>query len=255
MQVLKSIVLSAVMVCFIAIAANAQEPPPFAKDVSQGQSQNEGITTGCVIAYGAILDPPYFVVYNDGVVTINDIPFIPKKKDPNKKTPKFKLSENSVRTHNFIREFERNYKKYYKLYGTQKANEMIYDEFKDHELIDSLEVKSDLAIVKFKDGNEEYLFLYNKSSEYYEEHPVTEQKREEQIRDYADRIIPLLKDGWLITFGYEYDSYFTVSKSKEIMDAINKMKSGEIDVQTGKDQINEITGGVKNLTKDIIDNL
>ncbi|MCP4634629.1 MAG: hypothetical protein GY855_17000 [candidate division Zixibacteria bacterium] len=250
MQVLKSIVLSAVVVCFMAIAVNAQEPPPFKKDVSQGQSQSEGITTGCVIAYGEILEPPYFVVYEDGVVTINDIPFVPKKKDPNKETPNIVPTEESMNRHALSQALWKYYKENKSQFGRQRAMEKVVEEFSNHEMIDDIRVGFPDIEYKLK-GDPDYQIMRISASEIP---PLSTEKKDEQIREYADKIKLLLNSGYMVTFGYKYESHFTEKTSKEIINVINSLKTGKINTQSGETLIYEITKG-KYLANDVINNL
>ncbi len=248
MQMLKSIVLSAVMVCFMIVAINAQEPPPFAKDVSQGQSQNEGITTGCVITYGEILEPPYFVVYEDGKISINSITVVPKKKDPNREIPRIVPSEKSKKEHELNQAIGKRYEEYENKFGKEKAMEMVVDEFKNHEMIDDIRIAPHRIEFRYVgDKNYQRMNLSPTPS-------ISQEEKEAQFKQRADGFKYSLDKGNMIVFGYDYTSTLQKRDADKVSNIINRIKIGEISVFTGKQEIEKFLRN-EGISDDIVKNL
>ena len=253
MRFLRLITLSAALSGLVIISASAEEPDKFIRDGQPEQSEQKedaGITTGCVIAYGEILEPPYYVVVKDGILFINEIQFQPRKENPNapKRERKTHFSEFSTKKYEFKKGLIDAYTENYRRFGREKADQIILDGFRNSELISKAELINGSLRIQFID--EKSPIRINLSS-YISMIGWTPPTQQELAEGEAGLVRLSLNMDLTILFSYGYDMSLNSVLSERLEKIISQLKDGKVSVADAEAEIFEITRS-SIFTKDII---
>ena len=220
----------------LAVSGMAQDDAP---GILTEIGDSLSINSGAVIAFGELIEPPYFVTHEGDKVLINGIVFYPREKDPSKKSPEIAVSDMHIQKHNLIIGCENSYIQNYKLLGREKAKELLLEEYGNDSLITSIEFDDDLLKIVFIDGTHENIF-HSSLIAASETLPTTQEQIDLRIREKADNTISTLKNGSMIVFGYEYTVYIPQKGAKEISNVMDKMKRGVVSTSYGENEITRI---------------
>lgn len=136
--------LSVLGACLQGSALYGQEnkAPMYLEAQGKGESEQrvEPIYTGLVVAYGVRIPPPYYVTLRNDSVFINDVLLSPRKSQPRADTisavtPEWLRGESDL--------FDETVHRFYSLYkrhGFEQAKQIMLREYREHDLLDSLQV-------------------------------------------------------------------------------------------------------------------
>jgi hypothetical protein len=237
MQLLKTMAVIAVLVVLTFAAADVRADQGVPKETEDG-----GIMTGLVIAYGEILEPPYVFEIKNDTLYINDIPYTPRKADPNKPKPirRTEFTEWETRKYNFESKLIGEYKENIRKMSVEEANKIIYEGFKNSDMIAKAELSPKGGTLKIRFIDERNEIRINLAS-FVAAIGYTPPTREQILEGSAAVVKSSLEGDYTECFGYNYDIGFSSSSSKVLRGVINDYKAGIIDEQSAREQMLTIT--------------
>jgi hypothetical protein len=210
------------------------------------------VSTVLVIAYGKILDPPYIFEIKNDTLFINDIPYTPRKADPNKPKPEWmtELTESKKRKYDFHQKLIDEYRENIRKMSVEEANRIIYEGFKKSDMIAKVELSPKGGSLKVQYKDDPIVRRIDLAS-FVLAIGYTPPTREQILEGSAAVVKSSLEGDYTECFGYNYDIGIPSTESKNLMKAINYFQSGEIDEESARKEIQKVTKKSE-LTEDII---
>jgi hypothetical protein len=241
MQLLKSITTIAVLILLSVITQNV-----LADQGQKNETEDEGIMTGLVIAYGEILKPPYYITYNLDTVFINGIRVIPGKGDPNRVVPEppvFKITKLDSMQYELKTSVPKTFYELLKTHGLEEAREELLKKYKNNELLAEFEFRNGDIYIRFKDEKYgEYMTLKTRL-------PI-EESEEEKFRlktEVSKKVVKnwreLLEMEVTITFGYGFkNGFYHKDKTDKMLELIQEVEESTISKSEAKEEVRKILG-------------
>ncbi|MEW5922584.1 MAG: hypothetical protein AB1746_01210 [Candidatus Zixiibacteriota bacterium] len=238
MNISKFLTLTFIILLLEAAMIMAETNPP---GILVQETPNEGISGGSVIAFGKIIEPPYYITTVDDKVLINGIVFFPREKPPVASESMIKVSTLDTHKYNIIKSLKNRYLDYYTKHDQEIIQELLQNEFLKYPVVSSLKIVGNDIRLEFSDGDYELMDLTSYLTAGQEKvKQETELKR--QLNDEAANVASCLTDNGMISFGYKYTTYIPENIADSIKDIIDKLSSAEMDSATAVDMLMKISG-------------
>lgn len=193
--------------------------------VLREETEEQGVSKGLVIAFGKRLDPPYFVEFRNGQVLINDYVFSPREEDPSVRSRAIEVTPEVIERHNLLQSISAVYMANYQASGRDHASAAVVQEFQSHPLVKSLELDGDFLVVRFSEGNAEWVDLKSFEMAADQVNPTEEEKQATSARR-VDELNERLRKGGLIAFGCQYTILADFSLPGQLEQAVADLSRG-----------------------------
>lgn len=236
MRLLKTMAVIAVMIVMTFTAADVRADQGVSKETEDG-----GIMTGLVIAYGEILKPPYYITYNLDTVFINGIRVVPGKGDSTRVQPEIVVTETSRIQHNLIKEMSRIYYETYKKHGIKKAETKLLEKYKGHKLLAEFEIKDGDAYFRFKGEKYGEWNMLKSNLPTWGKDPYTPEQMIRLSESIVESWRRLLEAGITLTFCYGYHKgAYQKDKTDEMLELIKGVETDAISKADAKKEVKRI---------------
>ena len=232
---------------FVPFCVNSQEDAPgvFRTQEEMEKAEEEGINSGWVVAYGVLLKRPYLVEFRDDTVTINGIPWFPRREESD--SMKHKISPQSA----FYKKILDTYVDCYLTSGKETAEEKVLQKFASDTLVSKMvfDPETDDLIVTWSNGLPEVLYLQEGLAARYGGTPS-----QEEIRSDAAQVARTdLERGSMIVFGSNYSKIIKPKSAQQIIVLINDTKNGHLSAENAKTALSKYVN--TRFADDIVNNI
>jgi hypothetical protein len=222
-----------------------QAPGTYRTPEEMQKPAEEGINSGWVVAYGVLLKRPYFVEFRDDTVRINNVQYLPRKKNPTVNSPgMLPPMELNAQEFRLAQEIDDTFNVYWKAYGWEQAHQMVLDKYRGHPLISSIEfTPSGRSVwITFSDGARWNQGLIE-TVDYGYGPPLSGEDRMAIRRNEVNLVRSDLMKGHLMIFGYSgYESIDSGEKGSQLVGVVNSIKGGTMSLEEGRKQLKGILG-------------
>jgi hypothetical protein len=247
MEKWKLLVMAAIGVIALIAGLYAQEQAPgvFRTPEELQKPAEDGINSGWVVAYGVLLNRPYFVEFRDDTVRINEIPWFPRRESGD--SMKKEVSPKSA----IYRRILQTYWDYYLSSGKAVAEEKVLQEFGTDTLISKMEFdpETDDLLVTWLDGLPEVLYLQEGLAARMGFSPSQEEIR----RDAAAVSKADLAAGKMIVFGVNYSKTLGSKSALQIIGLTDDIRNGAVSKERGQTELRKYVNA--EFADDVMENI
>jgi hypothetical protein len=210
------------------------------KDWTKEQVGDKAIDNGYVVVFGRLIPRPYYVEFRNDTIFINDIPYLPKIKDPD--LPPGAASQEEIQRRSLEFDIGPTYLYYKRHHGEQKAKEMIVADYQSHPRIVNMTFNEDASElwVELDNGSRVNMLAEYLVRSYKGPRRSVPERREDRMEEVG-KVRARLNSGGMIFLGRRGSvTKYPAKSARVIYETVLDLRNANISLEEKKKRLFEL---------------